>query len=162
MAGQSVTVPVIAGQELGRLDYDPGSNIALTRSSTVYTTVTATNLKLNFVAPASGNIGYRLEWTGVITAGGALLVCPYITGLGNRGHFAVVTELTKVIRLHYETTITGLTPGTAYTVQPGYEVSAGISTWYTGGAQGSILQVVTAASAGCCVAESTLRSSCSS
>ena len=144
VAAKAVTTTP-AGTELKRLEYDPATNTNLTRSSTVYVTATATNLKLNFVAPASGNIGYRLEWTGMITAGGALLICPYITGLGNRGHFAVVTELTKVIRLRYETTITGLTPGTSYTIQPGYEVSSGTSTWFAGGAQGSILQVVTAA-----------------
>lgn len=120
---------------LGNTQYAPGTQAPYTISATTLTAVDATNLTVNFTAPASGNVLVKLSTMVVstnVTAGSDL-----VFGLINQATAGKVgTEATAMFQqgtadeagVVITTThkITGLTPGTAYTLQWGaYLGSAG-------------------------------------
>lgn len=133
-AGSSVPVwTVLPGTVLASVQYDPATRTAYTASAST-TVVDATNLKVVFTAPPSGNVFFSFDcacetavsstavWGTVWNIGGsAELSAAYRSIIGfNTG------SSNNLFRLHYEVLVTGLTAGTSYTFGPGFGGSSNL------------------------------------
>lgn len=127
--------------------YNPGSATGYT-TTTSWADVDATNVKVTFVAPASGNVLVDVSAI-VIIAGTNYMFLSLRDGSSNVATSGYIAGSVNVaVRLNVKFHVTGLTPGQSYTYKLGASatsVSGGAPIIGWGGDRGAVVMSVMAA-----------------
>jgi hypothetical protein len=151
IAGTPGTWTCPPGTQLSRWQYNPVTAGPVSATATSLTLLDSTHLVMpNFVVPYNGAVVYRFEMICVAPSAGVnIYIQPYCTTLGAIGRLEVFSQTGETggnaLRLSHTWEVVGLTPGTTIVgMQPAYQVDSGSATYYAGGADGNIFQIVSA------------------